>query len=89
MEDEQGELAAHGFAHETRFARGGRDLALSPRFLTVPRTQANTGENPPKTLSLAGRCSRLFVAVRGGWDRKGTAEWPLRSHWKPEPIPAS
>jgi hypothetical protein len=48
---------------------------------------------PSKTLSLAGRCSRVFVAVRGEWDRKRTAEWPLRSvlrsHWKPEPIPAS
>jgi hypothetical protein len=48
----------------------------------IPYRTANTSEHgrkPAKLLSLAGRCSRLFLAVRGDWDRKRTAEWALRS----------
>jgi hypothetical protein len=51
---------------------------LSPRSLPI-REGKRTRAKPPKPLSLAGRCSRVLVAVRGDWDRKRTAEWPLRS----------
>jgi hypothetical protein len=49
-------------------------------------------EQSRKTATALGIAEAVFAEfgdVRGDWDRKGTAEWPLRSLRKPEPVPAS
>jgi hypothetical protein len=76
----------------SRWGPGGR------RFKSCLPDESHRSRTPKireqsrKTATALGIAEVVFAEfgnVRGDWDPKGTAEWPLRSLRKPEPVPAS